>query len=103
MTQKEKKGLNLKLKKLLCNGNQNKKSLGLLLGIIHIFAIESHDIIKHTLGLDSRTVGVKLYSLDVAVNGLMPFGFFTIGVSLFVPFLCCHSTYLFVVFFFACC
>jgi hypothetical protein len=35
--------------------------------------VESHDVIKHTLGLDSWTVGVKRYSLDVAVDGFMPF------------------------------
>ena len=41
-------------------------------GIIHILTIESHDIIKHTLGLDSRTVRVKRNSLDIAVDGLVP-------------------------------
>ena len=42
-------------------------------GIIHILAIEGHDVIKHPLGLDSRTVRIQLDSLDIAVDGLVPF------------------------------
>ena len=42
------------------------------LGIIHIFTVESHDIVKHLLGLNSRTVGVEPNSLDVAVDGVVP-------------------------------
>ena len=73
---------------------EKKKSAGaFVLRIIHVFAIEGHDVVEHTLGLDSRTVGVKLYGLDIAVDGLVPFGFFTKGVSLFVPFLCGSKLY----------
>ena len=57
------------------------------LRIIHIFAIEGHDIVKHTLGFHSGTVGIKLYSFDIAVDGFMPFGFFTKGIAFFVPLL----------------
>ena len=42
-------------------------------GIIHVFAVEGHDVVKHPLGLDSRTVGVKRDSLDIAVDGFVPF------------------------------
>ena len=47
-------------------------------GIIHILTIESHDIIKHMLGLDSRTVRVKRNSLDIAVDGLVPLAPFAV-------------------------
>ena len=40
--------------------------------IVHIFAIKSHDIIKHALGLDSRAVRVKRNSLDIVVDGFVP-------------------------------
>jgi len=64
----------------------------LVLRIIHVFAIEGHDIVEHALGLDSRTVGVKRNRLDIAVNGLVPFGFLTKGIALLIPFLCSHIT-----------
>ena len=51
-------------------------------GIIHILAIEGHDVIKHPLSLDSRTVRVKRNSLDIAVDGLVPFRLFPKGVTL---------------------
>ena len=41
-------------------------------GIIHILAVEGHDVVKHALGLDSRTVGVKFNGLDIAVDGFVP-------------------------------
>ena len=39
------------------------------LGIIHVLAVEGHDVIEHALGLDSRAVGVKLYSANIVVDG----------------------------------
>ena len=93
MTQKSGKGLNPELKKVfnsletLVNTGKKNNPQGFPLRIIHIFAIECHDIIKHTFGLDSRTLGIKLYSSYIAVDGLMPFGFFTKGIALFVPLL----------------
>ena len=42
-------------------------------GIIHILAVESHDVVKHPLGLDSRTVRIQFDSLDIAVDGFMSF------------------------------
>ena len=59
-------------------------------GIIHILAIEGHDIVKHPLGLDSRAVRVKRDSLDIAVDGFVPFRLFTKGIALFVPLLSGH-------------
>ena len=41
-------------------------------GVVCIFVVEGHDIIKHALGLDSRTVGVKRNGLDIAVDGFVP-------------------------------
>ena len=93
MTQKPGKGLNPKLKKSFQTiGNTHKYRLknnpqGLSLRIIHIFAIECHDIIKHTLGLDSRTVGVKLYSSYIAVNGFMPLTLLSVFVTSLIPLL----------------
>ena len=59
-------------------------------GIIHILAVESHDVVEHALGLDSRTVWVKLYGLDVAVDGLVPLLLFAGLVAALVIFVCCH-------------
>ena len=59
-------------------------------GIVHILAIEGHDVVKHALGLDSWTVRVKRNSLDIAVDGFVPFRLFPKGVTLFVPLLCCQ-------------
>ena len=43
-----------------CVGSRRQKIPKLLSssGIIHIFTIEGHDIVKHALSLDSRTVRV---------------------------------------------
>ena len=77
------------------------------LWIIHILAVKGHDIVEHTLGLDSGAVGVKLYGSYIAVDGFMPFRLFTKGIALFVPFLggsklyAFHSKLLLIVFFLA--
>ena len=59
-------------------------------GIIHIFTVECHDIVKHLLGLDSRTVRVELYSLYVAVDGFVPLSFPTGLIALLIPLFSCH-------------
>ena len=41
-------------------------------GIVHIFAVEGHDIVEHALGLDSWAIGIEFYGLYVAVDGFMP-------------------------------
>ena len=42
-------------------------------GIIHILAIERHDVVKHPLGLDGGAVRVEGDSLDITVDGFVPF------------------------------
>ena len=59
-------------------------------GIIHILAVEGHNIIEHTLGLNSGAVWVEFDGLNIAVYGFMPFRLFPKGVTLFVPLLCSH-------------
>ena len=54
------------------------------LGIIHIFAVEGHDVVEHALSLHSRTIGVQFYRLNVAVDGLMPQALFTERITLLV-------------------
>ena len=53
------------------------------LGIIHVLAVEGHDVVEHALGLDSRAVGVERNSLDVAVDGFVPL----LLLAVFVTFL----------------
>ncbi len=60
------------------------------LWIIHILAIEGHDVVQHALGLDSRTVRVEFYGLDVAVDGLVPLLLFAGLVAKLVIIVCCH-------------
>ena len=47
--------------------------LSRLSGIIHVFAVEGHDVVKHSLGLDGGAVRVEGDSLDIAVDGFVPF------------------------------
>ena len=54
-------------------------------GIVHILAVEGHDIVKHALGLDSRTVRIQRNSLDIAVDGFVPLRLLAIFVALLVP------------------
>ena len=63
-----------------------------LLRIIHVFTIESHDVVEHSLGLHGRTVRVKLYSPDVAVNGFVPLALLTVFVTFLIILLSCHLT-----------
>ncbi len=58
------------------------------LGIIHVFAIECHDVVEHALGLDGRAVGVEVDGPDVAVNSVMPLSALAVGVALKVIVLC---------------
>ena len=60
-------------------------------GIIHILAIKGHDIIEHPLGLDSRTVRVELYSLDVAVDGVVPLPCPTGLIAFQIPLFSSHN------------
>ena len=53
--------------------------------IIHIFTVEGHDVVEHSLGLDSRTIRVELDGLNVAVDGLVPLRLLAIFVALLVP------------------
>lgn len=62
----------------------------LCLGVIHVLAVEGHDVVEHALGLDSWAVGVKLYSANIVVNGFMPLAAFASLVSKFVELLCSH-------------
>ena len=57
------------------------------LRIIHILAIEGHDIVKHTLGFHSGTVGIKFYSFDIAVDGFMPLTLLSVFVTPLIPLL----------------
>ena len=59
-------------------------------GVIHVLTVEGHDVIEHTLGLDSRTVGVELYGLDITVDGLMPLAMLAGFIAKLVVFLSCH-------------
>ena len=56
-------------------------------GIIHIFTVECHDVIEHLLRLDGRTLWIKFYRLDIAVDGLVPQTFLPGLVSLKIPLL----------------
>ena len=60
-------------------------------GIIHIFAVESHDIVEHLLGLNSRTVGVELNSLYVAVDGFVPLPCPTGLIAFQIPLFSSHN------------
>ena len=62
-------------------------------GIIHILAIERHDVVKHPLGLDSRTVRVKRNGLNIAVDGFVPLALLTVFITFLIILLCCHSVY----------
>ena len=64
---------------------KNRRRFGLR--VVHVLAIEGHDVVEHSLGLDSRTVWVKLYGSYVTVDGFVPLRLFTKGISLFVPLL----------------
>ena len=57
-------------------------------GVIHVFAIEIQDVVKHLLGLHSRTLWVQLNGLDVAVDGFVPQALPAVFVALLVPLLC---------------
>ena len=46
-------------------------------GIIHILAVESHDVVKHPLGLNSGAVWIQFDSLNITVDGFMPLASFT--------------------------
>ena len=65
--------------------------LGIGLWIIHVLAVEGHDIVEHTLGLDSRAVGVKFYGSYVAVDGFMPLALLTVLVTFLIPLFCGHN------------
>ena len=41
-------------------------------GVIHVLAVEAHDIVKHTPCLYRRAVGIQFLSLDVVVDGIAP-------------------------------
>ena len=60
------------------------------LGIIHVLAVEGHDVVEHPLGLDSGAVGVKLDGLDIAVDGLVPLALLAVLVTFPVVLLCGH-------------
>ena len=61
------------------------------LRVIHILAIEGHDVVEHALGLDSRTVRVELNGLNVAVDGFVPLRLLPVFVAFQIILFCGHS------------
>ena len=54
------------------------------LWIIVILMIKTHAIVEHPFRLYGRTLWVKLYRLDIAVNRFLPVTLFPPGIALFV-------------------
>ncbi len=49
--------------------------------------IKIHDVVEHLLGLDSRTLRVELYRLQIAIDCLLPVTLLPIGIALLVKLL----------------
>jgi hypothetical protein len=60
------------------------------LRVVHIFTIETHDVVKHALCLYSGTVGIKPDGLDIAVDGFMPETLPPVFVTFPIIFFCRH-------------
>ena len=60
--------------------------------IVHIFAVEGHDIVEHALGLDSWAIGVEFYGLDIGVDSLMPLASLASLVSYLIILFSAHFT-----------
>jgi hypothetical protein len=52
--------------------------------IVHVLAIEIHDVIEHALGLYGGAVRIEVDGLYVAVDGFMPQALLAIGVALLI-------------------
>ena len=52
--------------------------------VIHVLAVEAHDVVEHAFGFHGRTVGVELRGLYVAVDGLMPLPLLAPRIALFI-------------------
>ena len=46
--------------------------------------IKIHDVVEHLLGLDSRTLRVELYRLQIAIDCLLPVTLLPIGIALLI-------------------
>ena len=49
--------------------------------------IKIHDVVEHLLSLDSRTLRVELYRLQIAIDCLLPVTLLPIGIALLVKLL----------------
>ena len=49
--------------------------------------IKIHDVVEHLLSLDSRTLRVELYRLQIAIDCLLPVTLFPISIALLVKLL----------------